>query len=142
MGKNARSSKTKMYTQKSNELSIITIRYEHKAKKTPLFLICFWNKPLFVKWHPLKRTKSKKGHHFWWPTFLDIKLCCLVQKDSTALKLLKSHFASAEHGSVSLLCIKCAIFCHKKWWVINQYHKIHPWSQKNWHVLNFLFLKI
>ena len=34
VGKNARSSKTKMYKQKSNELSIITIRYMHKAKKT------------------------------------------------------------------------------------------------------------
>ena len=34
VGKNARSSKTKMYKQKSDELSIITIRYMHKAKKT------------------------------------------------------------------------------------------------------------
>ena len=39
VGKNARSSKTKMYKQKSNELSIITIRYIHKAKS--LFPICF-----------------------------------------------------------------------------------------------------
>ena len=34
VGENARSSKTKMYKQKSDELSIITIRYMHKAKKT------------------------------------------------------------------------------------------------------------
>ena len=34
VGKNARSSKTKLYKQKSDELSIITIRYMHKAKKT------------------------------------------------------------------------------------------------------------
>ena len=34
VGKNARSSKTKMYKQKSDELPIITLRYMHKAKKT------------------------------------------------------------------------------------------------------------
>ena len=34
VGKNARTSKTKMYKQKIDELSIITIRYMHKAKKT------------------------------------------------------------------------------------------------------------
>ena len=33
-GKNTRYSKTKMWKQKSNELSIITIRYMNKAKKT------------------------------------------------------------------------------------------------------------
>ena len=33
VGKNARSSKTKMYKQKSDELSIITIRYMQKSKK-------------------------------------------------------------------------------------------------------------
>ena len=117
--KNARTSKTKMYKQKSDKLSIITIRWMHKAKIAYMFPICSWKKPLFVKWHPLKQTKSKNRHHYWWPIFWDVKLCCLVPKDSTALKLPKSYFASAEHGSVSLLYIKCAILYHKKWWIIN-----------------------
>ena len=63
----------------------------------------------------------------------------MVQKDSTALKFLKSHFASAEHGPVSLLYIECAIFYQKKWWIIKHHLKIYPLSHKNWHVLKFLF---
>ena len=64
-----------MYKRKSDELSIIIIKYVHKGKKTSLFLICFWNKPLFVKWHPLKQTKSKNRQHFSIPVFWDRQLC-------------------------------------------------------------------
>ena len=129
-----------MYLQNTPVISMIVIKTNDIWRKKEKFAIIFYKNFIpFVKWHPLKQTKLKNGHHFWRPTFLDIELCCLVQKDSTALKLLKSHFASTEHGSVSLLYIKCAMFFHKKWWIINYYHKIHPWSQKNWHALYFLF---
>ena len=52
--KNARTSKTKMYKQKSDELSSIAMRYMHKTKKQSCSRF-FLNKPLFVKWHPLKK---------------------------------------------------------------------------------------
>ena len=61
-----------------------------------------------------KTNKIKKQTPLLMTKFLDIKLCCLVQKDSTALKLLKSHFASTEHGSVSLLYSKCVMFSSQK----------------------------
>ena len=63
----------------------------------------------------------------------------MVQKDLTALKLLKLHFVFAEHDSVSLWYVECAMFYHKKGWIMNYYHEMHPWSQNNWHVLDFLF---
>ena len=39
VGKNARTSKTKMYKQKSYELSIITVTFMHKAEKIDIFFI-------------------------------------------------------------------------------------------------------
>ena len=42
-----------------------------------------------VKWRPLKQTISKNKHHFSIAVFHNQKLCCLAEKDSLTLNVLK-----------------------------------------------------
>ena len=64
----------------------------------PKLMSLFVN-PVWVKWHPLKQTKTKMGHHFWKLIFKVIQPCCLAKKDSFTPKVLKLHFVSVKHGS-------------------------------------------
>ena len=52
--------------------------------------------------HDQKCIKSKNRRHFEKPTFWDIQLCCLAQKDSSPPKVLNLHFVSVKHGSASI----------------------------------------
>ena len=65
-------------------------------QKNSLSTMSFFANPGWVKWHPLKQTKSKNKHHFSIPTFWVIQLCFLVQKDSSFLKALKCTLCLAE----------------------------------------------
>ena len=78
-------------------------------QKNSLFTMSFFANPGWVKWHPLKQTKSKNKHHFFIPTFWVIQLYFLVRKDSSTPKVLKIHFVSGwsvnkEHCIFNLQC--------------------------------------
>ena len=60
--------------------------------------------------HVQKWIESKNGCHFEKPSFKDIQLCCLVQKDSSTLKVLKLNFVSVKHGSASITNVARATF--------------------------------
>ena len=60
--------------------------------------------------HVQKCIESKNRHHFEKPTFLDVQLCCLAQKDSSTPKVLKLHFVSVKHGSVSIWNVAHSMF--------------------------------
>ena len=99
-----------MDKKKDPVLSIITIRYIQNTKKTGQFPTGLPDMAIFVKWHPLKQTKTKNGHHFRRLTFKVIQLCCLAQKDSFTPKVLKLHFVSVKHGSASIWYVAHSTF--------------------------------
>ena len=99
-----------MNKKKDPVLSIITIRYIQNTKKTGQFPTGLPDMAIFVKWHPLKQTKTKNGHHFWRLTFNVIQLCSLAQNDSFTLKVLKLQFVTVKHDSASILNVECATY--------------------------------
>ena len=86
------------------------LRYTQIIKKTDHFPTGLPDLAIFVKWHPLKQTKTKNGHHFRRLTFKVIQLCCLAQNDSFTLKVLKSQFVTVKHDSASISNVECATY--------------------------------
>ena len=86
------------------------VREKCRDSKKKFCTMSFFVNPGLVKWRPLKQTKSKNGRHFEKPTFYDIQLCCLVQKDSSTSKVLKLPFVYVKHGSESILNVAHSTF--------------------------------
>ena len=99
-----------MNKKKDPVLSITTIRYIQNTKKTGQFPAGLPDMAIFVKWHPLKQTKTKNGHHFRRLTFKVIQLCCVAQKDSFTLKVLKLQVVTVKHDSALISNVECATY--------------------------------
>ena len=63
-----------------------------RSQKKKLNTLSFFAKSRYVKWHPLRQTKSKNKQHFFIPIFHDIQLCFWSGRDSSPLKVFKIYF--------------------------------------------------
>ena len=89
-------------------------------QKNSLSTMSFFANPGWVKWYPLKQTKSKNKHHFSIPTFRVIQLYFLGRKNSSTPKVLKIHVVpgwsvNKERCIFNLQCsLSCGIFLDQK----------------------------
>ena len=86
------------------------IRQKYRQLKNETSTVSFFVNPGWVKWCPLKQTKTKNRHHFRRLTFKVIQLCCLAQNDSFTPKVLKLQFVTVKYDSALISNVECATY--------------------------------